>query len=69
MIQITDWLEPNDEFYVKDRLITNKEWLDEEATRISTKTGKSTTIKQNENGNIALFRQQQGENFAEKKIQ
>lgn len=61
MIQITDWLDPEEELYANNKVIRNIEWLENEAITLATKSGRYTTIKKNEEGHVALFKQKRGE--------
>ena len=56
MIQITKWLNPNDETWYRGTYITILEWLMIEKEYISRLTGKTTTIRTNEEGAKAVFR-------------
>ena len=56
MIQITKWLDPDDETWFKGTYITNSEWLMIEKEHIAKLTGKITTIRTNSEGAKALFR-------------
>ena len=56
MIQITKWLNPNDETWYRGTYITVLEWLMIEKESISRLTGKTTTIRTNEEGAKAVFR-------------
>ena len=56
MIQITKWLNPEDETWFKGVYITNLEWLMIEKEHIAKLTGKITTIRTNSEGAKALFR-------------
>ena len=56
MIQITKWLDPNEETWFKETYITNFEWLMIEKESISRLTGKTTTIRTNSEGAKAVFR-------------
>ena len=57
MIQITKWLNPDDETWYRGTYITVLEWLMIEKESISRLTGKTTTIRTNEEGAKAVFRQ------------
>ena len=57
MIQITKWLNPEDETWYKERYITVLEWLLIEKEHISRLTGKITTIRTDSEGAKAIFRQ------------
>ena len=56
MIQITKWLNPNDETWYRGTYITILKWLMIEKESISRLTGKTTTIRTNEEGAKAVFR-------------
>ena len=56
MIQITKWLNPEDETYYRGTYITVLEWLMIEKEHIARITGKSTSIKTNSEGAKAVFR-------------
>ena len=56
MIQITKWLNPDDETWYRGTYITILEWLMIEKESISRLTGKTTTIRTNEEGAKAIFR-------------
>ena len=56
MIQITKWLNPDDETWYRGTYITILEWLMIEKESISRLTGKITTIRTNEEGAKAVFR-------------
>ena len=56
MIQITKWLDPDDETWYKGTYITVAEWLMIEKEHISSLTGKITTIRTNTEGAKAIFR-------------
>ena len=57
MIQITKWLNPEDETWYKGNYITVLEWLMIEKEHIAKFTGKTTTIRTNSEGAKAVFRQ------------
>ena len=57
MIQITKWLDPNEETFYKGTYITNFEWLMIEKEHLSTVTGKKVIIKTNSKGYKAIFRE------------
>ena len=57
MIQITKWLNPEDETWYKGKYITVREWLMIEKEHISRLTGKITTIRTDSEGAKAIFRQ------------
>ena len=56
MIQITKWLNPDDETWYKGKYITVIEWLIIEKDYIAKLTGKITTIRTNSDGAKAIFR-------------
>ena len=56
MIQITKWLDPEDETWFRGVYITNLEWLMIEKEHIANLTGKITTIRTNTEGAKAIFR-------------
>ena len=56
MIQITKWLNPEDETWYRGTYITVFEWLTIEKERISDATNKDTIIKTNDKGYKAIFR-------------
>ena len=56
MIQITKWLDPEDETWFRGVYITNLEWLMIEKEHIANLTGKITTIRTNSEGAKAIFR-------------
>jgi len=56
MIQITKWLNPEDETYYRGTYITVNEWLMIEKEHIAKLTGKITTIRTNSEGAKAIFR-------------
>jgi hypothetical protein len=56
MIQITKWLNPDDETWYRGTYITVLEWLIIEKEKISRLTGKSTIIKTDSEGAKAVFR-------------
>tara|TARA_R100000152_G_C6782089_1_gene218332 strand:+ start:6964 stop:7170 length:207 start_codon:yes stop_codon:yes gene_type:complete len=66
MIQITDWLDPKEELFQGDQIVTNEEWLESEAILLAKKSGRYTTIKTNDKGHIALFKQKRGESIVKK---
>ena len=57
MIQITKWLNPDDETWYKGKYITVLEWLIIEKDYIAKLTGKITTIRTDADGAKAIFRQ------------
>ena len=56
MIQITKWLNPEDETWYKEKYITVLEWLIIEKEHIAKLTGKIAIIKTNTEGYKAIFR-------------
>ena len=56
MIQITKWLNPEDETWYRGTYITVLEWLMIEKEKIARLTGKITIIKTNSEGAKAVFR-------------
>ena len=56
MIQITKWLDPNEETWFKGTYITNFEWLMIEKEHLSKLTGKKVIIETNSEGEKAIFR-------------
>ena len=56
MIQITKWLNPDDETWYRGTYITVLEWLMIEKEHIARNTGKTTTIRTNSEGAKAVFR-------------
>jgi hypothetical protein len=56
MIQITKWLNPDDETWYRGTYITILEWLIIEKEKIARLTGKSTIIKTDSEGAKAVFR-------------
>ena len=56
MIQITKWLNPEDETWYKGTYITVLEWLMIEKEHISNLTGKTVTIRTDSEGAKAIFR-------------
>ena len=57
MIQITKWLEPNEETFYRGTYITNYEWLTIEKERLADITSKKVIIKTNSQGYKAIFRE------------
>ena len=57
MIQITKWLNPDDETWYRGTYITVREWLMIEKEYIANLTGKTTTIRTNSEGAKTVFRQ------------
>ena len=57
MIQITKWLNPEDETWYKGVYITTGEWLMIEKERIADFTNKKAIIRTNKEGYKAIFRE------------
>ena len=57
MIQITKWLNPDEETWYRGTYITVLEWLMNEKEKIARLTGKTVTIRTNSDGAKAVFRQ------------
>ena len=57
MIQITKWLDPNDETWYKGTYITTREWLMIEKERLNKLTNKRVVISTDPDGNKAIFRE------------
>ena len=57
MIQITKWLNPEDETYYRGTYITVNEWLMIEKERLADITSKKVIIKTNSQGYKAIFRE------------
>jgi len=57
MIQITKWIDPNEETWYSETYITNLEWLMIEKERLTEVTKKRVIIKTNSNGYKAIFRE------------
>ena len=57
MIQITKWLNSEDDMWYKGTYITVGEWLMIEKEHIANLTGKITTIRTDSEGAKAIFRQ------------
>tara|TARA_Y100000310_G_C19946571_1_gene474934 strand:+ start:136 stop:318 length:183 start_codon:yes stop_codon:yes gene_type:complete len=56
VIQITKWIDPNEETFYQGTYITNFEWLIIEKERLANLTGKKVIIKTDSKGNKAIFR-------------
>ena len=56
MIQITKWLNPDDETWYRGTYITVLEWLMIEKEHIAKLTSKTATIRTNSEGFKAIFR-------------
>ena len=56
MIQITKWINPDEETWHQETYITNLEWLMIQKEHIANLTGKATIIKTNPEGYKAVFR-------------
>tara|TARA_R100000700_G_scaffold40768_1_gene57579 strand:- start:99 stop:287 length:189 start_codon:yes stop_codon:yes gene_type:complete len=57
MIQVTVWLNPEDETWFKGKYITTLEWMLIEKDRISKAINKRVVIKTDEQGYKAIFRE------------
>ena len=57
MIQITKWLDPDDETWFRGRYITTREWLMIEKQRLSKLTKKRVVISTDSSGAKAIFRE------------
>ena len=57
MIQITKWINPNEETWYKGAYVTNFEWLTIEKERLSDLTNKKVIIKTNSKGYKAIYRE------------
>ena len=57
MIQITKWLDPNEETFYQNTYITNFEWLMIEKERLTEITKKKVIIKTDPKGYKAIFRE------------
>ena len=57
MIQITKWLNPDDETWYKGKYITVLEWIMIEKEHLSNLTDKNVIIKTNSEGAKAIFRE------------
>ena len=57
MIQITKWLNPNDETWYRGTYITTREWLMIEKEHIAKLSNKKTIIRTNAEGYKAIFRE------------
>ena len=57
MIQITKWLDPEDETWYRGTYITVLEWLMIEKERFINLTSKKVIIKTDSKGNKAVFRE------------
>ena len=57
MIQITKWLNPNEETWYQGTYITNLEWLMIEKERLADLTNKKVIIKTDSKGRKAVFRE------------
>ena len=57
MIQITKWINPDEETWYKGTYITNFEWLMIEKERLSDLTSKKVIIKTNSKGDKAIYRE------------
>ena len=57
MIQITKWINPNEDTWHKGTYITNLEWLMIEKENLINITNKKVIIKTNSKGYKAIFRE------------
>tara|TARA_R100001594_G_scaffold97288_1_gene131519 strand:- start:4636 stop:4824 length:189 start_codon:yes stop_codon:yes gene_type:complete len=57
MIQITKWLDPEDETWYKGTHITTREWLMIEKDRLEKITNKRVVIRTDPDGSKAIFRE------------
>jgi len=57
MIQITKWLDPEDETWYKGTYITTREWLIIEKDRLEKLTNKRVVIRTELDGSKAIFRE------------
>tara|TARA_Y100000310_G_C20162836_1_gene569999 strand:+ start:139 stop:321 length:183 start_codon:yes stop_codon:yes gene_type:complete len=57
MIQITKWIDPEEETWYQGGYITNLEWLMIEKQHLSRITKKKVIIKTNSKGKKAVFRE------------
>ena len=57
MIQITKWLNPDEETWYRGTIITNLEWLIIEKQRLSDITNKRVIIQTDSDGGKAIFRE------------
>ena len=57
MIQITKWINPNEDTWHKGTYITNLEWLMIEKENLNNITNKKVIIKTNSKGYKAIFRE------------
>tara|TARA_R100000458_G_scaffold18800_1_gene16422 strand:+ start:255 stop:443 length:189 start_codon:yes stop_codon:yes gene_type:complete len=57
MIQVTVWLNPEDETWFKGKYITTLEWMLIEKERISKAINKRVVIETDEQGYKAIFRE------------
>ena len=56
MIQITKWINPDEETWNQETYITNLEWLMIQKEHLSKLTGKKVIIKTDSKGYKAIFR-------------
>ena len=56
MIQITKWINPDEETWYQETYITNLEWLMIQKEHLSNLTGKKVVIKTDSKGYKAVFR-------------
>ena len=57
MMQITKWLDPDDETWFNGTYITTREWLMIEKERLSKLTNKRVVIRTDSDGAKAIFRE------------
>ena len=57
MIQITKWLDPEDETWYRSTYITTGEWLIIEKERLAKLTKKRVVIRTADDGSKAIFRE------------
>ena len=56
MIQITKWIDPDENIWHQGRYVTAREWVIVEADRIKRDTGLDTHIKSNNEGFLSIYR-------------
>ena len=56
MIQITKWIDPDENIWYRDRYVSGREWVIVEASRIKKSTGLDTHIKNNNEGFLSIYR-------------
>jgi hypothetical protein len=57
VIQITKWIDPDEETFYKGTYITNLEWLMIQKEHLAKITGKKVIIKTNSQGYKSIFRE------------